>query len=92
VGFWLTACGLVGRAASVDGRGDTSRLIGDQILAALDKLFPLCPSAIGVFANLFLALIDKGAYLLLTAIDDGADVLRSLARTRTKVFCALASS
>jgi hypothetical protein len=92
VGFGLAARRLVGGTTSVHGRGDTSRLIGYEILAALDKLFPLCASAISVFANLLLALVDKGAYLLLAAIDDGADVLRSLARARPEILGALASS
>src|SRR5271157_1257426 len=90
---------LVDLAARFNGSGYPVGLFGDNVLAALYKLFPLRPSAIHglaaalhVFAHLLLASVHQGAHLFGGLLGAVTQVFRTLAGAVKKVLTGLATA
>ena len=91
--------GFVGLTSGFDSRSHAARLIGDQVLAALHKLFPLCPPAINhlataldVLADLLLALFDQDAGLFGRLTGAIAQVLSAFFRTGYQILTSFPSA
>src|SRR5450631_1102327 len=76
--------GVVGLASGIDSCADPSALFGDEILAPLDKFFPLRTATINGLAAAFYVFRD----LLFALVDQGADFISGLTGASAQIFRA----
>jgi hypothetical protein len=98
-GFCRLRICLVGFATRINGCAYAGGLILHDVFAALDEVFPLCPSAVYDFAtasdiliDLLLALVDDLADLIGRLTPAGAQILRSFAGALRQIFPRFATA